>query len=141
MCCTIAFLVPMVAPCLHVLLAYLNIHSLPEHTMGSLHVLTAHNHFGQCPKCKKNDGYVNIGRNHWFFCKKHQVKWYGGHDMFPRWQDEHASLWKQNEEFMSFFLEIDPFMPHRFPSDEALLRSRTHTSDEKHHRVALIHRE
>jgi hypothetical protein len=89
--------------------------------MGSVHRLPAADHFGQCPKCKKNDGFVNIGRNHWFFCRRHRVKWYGGHDVFPGWRDEPAGLWLRNEELMSFFLEIEPFMPHRFAADELLL--------------------
>jgi hypothetical protein len=27
-------------------------------------------HFGLCPKCKDGGEYVNIERNHYFFCRK-----------------------------------------------------------------------
>jgi hypothetical protein len=31
-------------------------------------------YFGLCPICKKTDGYVNVGRSHWFICEEHQQR-------------------------------------------------------------------
>ena len=64
--------------------------------MGSVIKLPAHNHFGECPKCKKNDGHLNIGRNHWYFCRKHRVKWHVGSDLFPDWHNETEDDWRRN---------------------------------------------
>jgi hypothetical protein len=45
-------------------------------------------YFGVCPQCRRNDGYANAGRSHWFFCKKHRVKWCAGSNLFSSWRDE-----------------------------------------------------
>ena len=45
-------------------------------------------YFGVCPICRKNDGYINIGRGHWFFCEEHKVRWYIGSNLFSSWQEE-----------------------------------------------------
>jgi hypothetical protein len=45
-------------------------------------------YFGVCPKCGKNDGYINIGRGHWFFCTEHKIRWCAGANLFSSWQDE-----------------------------------------------------
>ena len=69
--------------------------------------LKAPKFFGDCPKCRRNDGYVNIGRNHWFLCKKHRVKWFFGTDIFPTWRDENQEIWWKNAQLISGFLEIE----------------------------------
>jgi len=48
----------------------------------------ADDRFGICPHCGKTDGYVNVGRGHWFFCIEHRVKWYAGSNLFSSWHDE-----------------------------------------------------
>jgi hypothetical protein len=45
-------------------------------------------YFGVCPTCQKTDGYTNVGRSHWFFCKEHRVKWWVGSNLFSSWQGE-----------------------------------------------------
>jgi hypothetical protein len=45
-------------------------------------------YFGVCPECGKTDGYINIGREHWFYCKEHKVKWWAGSNLFRGWKDE-----------------------------------------------------
>jgi hypothetical protein len=45
-------------------------------------------HFGVCPTCNKTDGYINIGRGHWFYCAQHKIKWCVGENLFSGWQDE-----------------------------------------------------
>ena len=89
--------------------------------MGDLIQLPASNHFGDCPLCKGNDGHINIGREHWFICRKHRAKWYVGSNIFPDWQEETAEDWKRNEELLGCFMEIEPFQPGSFASDEQLL--------------------
>jgi hypothetical protein len=46
------------------------------------------NYFGGCPKCGGTDGYANVGRSHWFFCREHQTKWCCGANLFSSWRDQ-----------------------------------------------------
>jgi hypothetical protein len=66
-------------------------------------------HFGVCPKCGRTSGYLNIGRDHWFICRRHRVKWYVASGIFPDWLHEDESVWKKNSELLSSFLEIEPY--------------------------------
>ena len=50
--------------------------------------VTTDEYFGGCPECGKTDGYVNIGRNHWFVCDQHKTKWCAGSNLFSSWKDE-----------------------------------------------------
>jgi hypothetical protein len=45
-------------------------------------------YFGVCPNCGRTDGYINVGRGHWFFCKEHKVTWLAGTNLFSAWRDE-----------------------------------------------------
>jgi hypothetical protein len=45
-------------------------------------------YFGVCPTCHKTDGYMNIGKGHWFICKEHRVTWFIGANLFSSWQYE-----------------------------------------------------
>jgi hypothetical protein len=45
-------------------------------------------YFGVCPVCKKHDGFINVGRSHWFFCKEHKIKWCAGSNIFSSWKEE-----------------------------------------------------
>lgn len=76
--------------------------------MAEILQLRTDNHFGDCPKCRKNDGHLNVGREHWFVCKRHRVKWRAGHDIFPDWRQEDVHIWRQNEKFLDFFMEVEP---------------------------------
>ena len=45
-------------------------------------------YFGCCPTCHETDGYLNIGKGHWFFCEAHKTRWYIGSNLFSTWQDQ-----------------------------------------------------
>jgi hypothetical protein len=55
-------------------------------------------HFGVCPTCRKNDGYINIGKGHWFYCAKDKVKWFVGSNLFSGWkhqtEDEQRAIYE-----------------------------------------------
>ena len=89
--------------------------------MSALLTLPVTPHFGVCPCCGTAEGHLNIGRNHWMYCRTHQVKWHIGHDCFPDWRTETAEDWKRNERLLEFFMEIEPARPDLFASDEILL--------------------
>jgi ssDNA-binding Zn-finger/Zn-ribbon topoisomerase 1 len=59
-------------------------HAICNYTDGT----GAPNYFGVCPKCHKTDGYINIGRGHWFYCKEHKNRWFVGENLFSTWRDQ-----------------------------------------------------
>lgn len=67
--------------------------------------------FGGCPVCGRNDGYLNIGREHWFKCDEHGLKWSGGENLFSTWRDETSEIWESNDELLGDYLEVEPLMP------------------------------
>src|SRR5215216_3188272 len=46
------------------------------------------NYFGVCPYCGKSDGYLNVGKGHWFYYETHRVKWFVGSNLFDSWKHE-----------------------------------------------------
>jgi hypothetical protein len=48
----------------------------------------ADGYFGWCPHCRNNDGFINVGRNHWFLCQEHKTKWWAGANLFSSWREE-----------------------------------------------------
>ena len=38
-------------------------------------------YFGLCPHCHDNDGFINLGRGHWFLCHEHKVMWFIGSNL------------------------------------------------------------
>ncbi len=45
-------------------------------------------YFGGCPECGNQDGYTNVGKAHWIFCKAHRTMWCIGWNLFSSWQYE-----------------------------------------------------
>jgi hypothetical protein len=54
-------------------------------------------YFGGCPECGDTDGYTNVGRSHWFFCKQHKTTWCAGANLFSDWREETEA--EQREQF------------------------------------------
>lgn len=77
-------------------------------------------YFGLCPICKKTDGYLNIGRIHWFICKKHRSRWCIGFNVFSSWRHETESEQLRLCEEIGFdtFSDVEPFRPEIEVSDE-----------------------
>ena len=60
-------------------------------------------HFGLCPKCGRENGYINIGRGHWFKCDAHQVIWFVGENLFSSWRSqsevEQRRIFKEHQHY------------------------------------------
>ena len=67
--------------------------------------------FGLCPKCLRNDGFLNIERDHWYHCRTHKLKWWIGSNLFSCWQLEDELRWRANAEFLAGYTEIEEFTP------------------------------
>ena len=61
---------------------------------------------GDCPKCGRNNGFLNVYKAHWFICRRHLVKWYAGYDLFPGWQNETEEDWKRNLRILLLYREV-----------------------------------
>ena len=57
---------------------------------------TTDEYLGGRPHCGQNDGYINIGRDHWFSCGRHKTKRLAGCNLFSGWRDEDEATWERN---------------------------------------------
>jgi hypothetical protein len=64
--------------------------------------------FGGCPICCKHDGYLNIGRTHWFVCHQHRTCWAYGAGIFSSWSDGTEEEYLRNWERIKHYLEVQP---------------------------------
>jgi excinuclease UvrABC ATPase subunit len=55
------------------------------------------NHFGRCPVCGGSGLCLNVGRDHWFVCSTHRVRWHVGSNLFSAWRHEDEETWRRNE--------------------------------------------
>jgi hypothetical protein len=60
-------------------------HSIPDGTRQSPEYIAQ---WGGCPECGDNDGYVDIGKSHWFLCRAHKAMWFAGANLFSSWHGE-----------------------------------------------------
>jgi hypothetical protein len=76
--------------------------------------------FGDCPACGKNDGYRNVGREHWFYCDEHKVRWIAGVNLFSSWWYESEQDWEHNWALLREYEEVEPWLRQRPAVAEAL---------------------
>lgn len=67
-------------------------------------------HFGECPECGRNDGYLNAGRTHVFFCDEHKTRWTVGSNLFSSWRDETEEEQREawDSRGLEFYREVEP---------------------------------
>ena len=63
-------------------------------------IQNGYDEFGACPHCRKNDGYLNVGGNHWFHCKEHKTCWCFGCNIFSSWHSEDQADWDKSIELV-----------------------------------------
>lgn len=81
--------------------------------------------FGVCPECGDADGYLNVGRTHWFFCDAHKTRWTYGANLFSTWEGETRADWEANQNKLSTYREVEPtFRPKG--ADDDIFRSETY---------------
>lgn len=74
------------------------------------------NYFGVCPQCGRNDGYLNSGRERWFVCHEHRVKWGGGQSKACGWKEVSPVVRKRNVALFAAYREIEPRYPDQEPA-------------------------
>jgi hypothetical protein len=65
-------------------------------------------HCGVCPKCGKSDGFVNLGKEHWFICRVHKSKWFAGANLFEGWENQTVAQAQSIELMLDSYKEIVP---------------------------------
>ncbi len=76
--------------------------------MGDVITFPERSGFGACPRCGRNDGYLNAGPEHWFICRRHRLKWWAGSNLFSGWRNEPPERrWAQRAE-LALFVECEP---------------------------------
>jgi len=80
-------------------------------TNGSATMVECDDYFGVCPTCGKNDGYLNVGKTHWFVCHEHKVRWNVGSNLFSSWRHEDEETWHRNAEDIRGYTEITEVRP------------------------------
>jgi|GEM_PF-2928122 len=61
-----------------------------------------------CPACGDYvSGYVNIYKQHWFYCYKCLVTWLEGENLFSSWEIETPDVWEKNKRFLNNFKVVE----------------------------------
>lgn len=74
--------------------------------------------FGGCPVCGGSDGFLNVGRTHWFVCHKHSTKWCIGSHWFRSSRFD-GDVWQENLQLLSKYREVTPVCPEPPKSEKA----------------------
>ncbi|MHC4647183.1 MAG: hypothetical protein ACYTBJ_16955 [Planctomycetota bacterium] len=65
-------------------------------------------HFGLCPECRIDGECLHVGRDEWFVCHEHKVKWFVGSNLFSGWRTMTDEEFAQNEELLKTYKAIEP---------------------------------
>ena len=66
--------------------------------------------WGGCPKCHRNDGYLNTNRrDHFFICHRHKVKWCIGSNLFSAWRDMSDQELTLQHMKLAGYREVEPW--------------------------------
>lgn len=69
-------------------------------------IVETEEYFGGCPECGRTDGFLNVGRSHWFICKQHKTKWCVGSNLFSSWRYESEVDWERNRARLASYRKI-----------------------------------
>ena len=78
--------------------------------------VTTDEYLGCCPECGKNDGFLNVGRDHWAYCRRHKTRWLVGSNLFSGWRHEDETVWLCNRYRLEECRVVDPICPE--PTEE-----------------------
>ena len=76
---------------------------------------------GGCPHCGRNDGWLNVGRDEWVVCNRHQVKWFMGSNLFSDWRHETEEDWLRNRYKLDRYMTVEPVIPEPQAVDERII--------------------
>jgi hypothetical protein len=85
---------------------------------GNERPVNRQHYFGACPECGDTNGYLNVGRSHWFVCDIHRTRWCAGSNLFSSWLDEDDEVWAANVKLLESCREVEPLPEEPDDSDE-----------------------
>ena len=65
-------------------------------------------HCGGCPICGTNDGYLNLGAEHWFICRTHKTRWLAGKNMFDTWKTQTVAQYLVISRLLKRYIKVNP---------------------------------
>lgn len=76
-------------------------------------------YFGWCPRCRNQDGYLNVGRGQWSYCDEHKTRWWIGSNLFSSWRLKTEDEQRQRYEAKDFgsYKDVEPVYPPEIRSD------------------------
>jgi hypothetical protein len=83
---------------------------LPSGSERTIEERRFNEHFGVCPKCGEQDGWLSFGPDHWFVCHKHRVRWEGGSNLFSEWRDRTPEEFARNGRLLLHNREVEPIV-------------------------------
>jgi hypothetical protein len=89
-----------------------------DNVVGFPGQIVVDDYFGGCPSCGRNDGCLNVYKDHWFICHKHKMRWSPGSNLFSGWREETEATWAANDALLSGYHEVTPIMVGVWPKDE-----------------------
>lgn len=68
-------------------------------------------YFGVCPRCGGCGGCFDIGRDHYFYCERHNVAWCFGSNVFSGWKDTSEAQFAANGRKLASMRLVEPIYP------------------------------
>lgn len=65
---------------------------------------------GNCPRCRGNDGFLNVGRNHWAVCHRCKTTWRLGSNLYSTWWHDTEDDWRRNHELLKTYTVVEPLI-------------------------------
>ena len=82
----------------------------------SNNIVVSH-YFGGCPHCGNNDGYLNAGKTHVFFCNEHKTSWIVGFNIFSSWQTETEAEQREKFRRIEDYADVEPLPEGMWSTD------------------------
>jgi len=76
--------------------------------MGKVITFPAGDSSGDCPKCGRNDGFLNVHKTHWMICHKHRLRWLLSWNLYDSWRHEDESVWLKNSYVLERYHRVEP---------------------------------
>jgi len=65
--------------------------------------------FGACPECGSSDKYLNIYKQHFFYCEEHRLTWSPGYNLMSSWRYQDPAEWRAAWEQLKGYRTVDGF--------------------------------
>jgi hypothetical protein len=67
----------------------------------------------RCPECGEPGVNLNVGRDHWFICFEHRVRWRVGSNLTSQWKDESLAVRNRNRTILKTIFKGYPQINRR----------------------------